>query len=69
MLRYALIGGAVAALLVLDWAALHDIATGEPDLTAEYAMLGVSVVLVALLLRAALGVRRRVGQGRSGVGA
>jgi hypothetical protein len=59
MLRRLLIVVAVAVLLVLDWAALHDIAAGETDLTAEYAMLGVSVVLVVLLLRAAWGPRSR----------
>ena len=52
----ALVG--VAALLVLDWAALHDIQAGEPDLTLEYATLGLSVIAVALLLRLAFSRRR-----------
>jgi hypothetical protein len=48
--------GLVLLLLALDWAALHDIIKGEPDLKAEYSMLVVSLfvfVMMALAWRRA----------------
>ncbi|MEW6515397.1 MAG: hypothetical protein AB1439_00645 [candidate division FCPU426 bacterium] len=53
-LRETLVGAAVAGLLAVDFAALHDIAKSEPDPTAEYIVL----ILSAALLLAAL-VRER----------
>ena len=53
------VAAGVLALLVMDWAALHDIRAGEPDLTLEYATLGLSVIAVALLLRLAFSSRRQ----------
>lgn len=35
----------VLFILALDWAALHDIAKGEPNLYAEYSMLVASVII------------------------
>ncbi len=40
----------VLLLLFLDWAALHDIIKGEPDLTLEYAMVASSLIVVPFLL-------------------
>lgn len=34
-------------LLALDWAALHDILKGEPNLNAEYGMLALSAAAFA----------------------
>ena len=53
MLRLAPIGIAsvVLALLLLDVAALDDITTGnQPNFYAEYAMLGISMPLLAALV-------------------
>ena len=53
MLRLALIGIAsvILALLLLDVAALDDITTGnQPNFYAAYAMLGISVPLLAALV-------------------
>ena len=50
MQRFARLGliAAILALLLLDFAALDDITTGnEPDVSLEYAMLAVSVPLFA----------------------
>jgi peptidoglycan/LPS O-acetylase OafA/YrhL len=43
--RYLLLILVTLALIALDWAALHDIVQGEPDLTNEYAMLAFSMVI------------------------
>ena len=54
MLRLARIGIAAAglALLLLDFAALDDITTGnEPDFYLEYAILGVSLPLLGACVR------------------
>lgn len=61
-MKRILVLAAVAAILVMDWAALHDIRANEPDLTLEYATIGLSVVAVALLLRLAFSSRRQDSQ-------
>lgn len=43
--------------LALDWAALHDILRGEPNLYAEYGMIVFNVVVFGLLIL--FGLRRR----------
>ena len=52
----------LTGLILLDWAALHDVLAGEPDLRLEWAVLGLSALAYALLLRKA-GVLRQRGQG------
>ena len=52
----------LAGLILLDWAALHDVLAGEPDLRLEWAVLGFSALAYALLLWKA-GVLRQGGQG------
>jgi hypothetical protein len=42
--------GMVVVLLALDWAALHDILKGEPDVRGELAMLALSAVVFAGLI-------------------
>jgi len=42
--------GLVALLLALDWAALHDILSGEPDVRGEWAALALSGLVFAALL-------------------
>jgi hypothetical protein len=49
----------VAFVLLLDWAAMSDIARGEPDLRLEYLMLGMSVIVVAVILWFAFRPRQR----------
>ncbi len=39
----------VTLLLALDWAALHDIVIGEPDVTGEFAAVGLSLLIFACL--------------------
>ena len=56
-LPYILILVLIAAL---DWAALHDIVKGEPDLTLEYATLVFSVVAVGVLVLLLLRRRARM---------
>ena len=46
--------------LALDWAALHDILKGEPNISGELATLAVSLIPVALL---AVTLLRRRGRG------
>ncbi len=41
-----LVGG-VVFLLALDWAALHDILRGEPDLSLEYGCILFSLLIFA----------------------
>lgn len=48
----------VVGLLLLDWAALHDVLRGEPDVWQEWAILGLSAVAYALLLWKARALRR-----------
>jgi 4-amino-4-deoxy-L-arabinose transferase-like glycosyltransferase len=45
-------------LLVLDWAALHDILKGEPNVWMEWAVVALSAVVVALLAIQQLARRR-----------
>ena len=40
----------VALLLALDWAALHDILKGEPNLYAEYGMILFSIMVFGVLI-------------------
>ena len=40
----------VVVLLALDWAALHDILKGEPNLYVEYGILLISMVVFAIML-------------------
>jgi hypothetical protein len=49
----------LAGLILLDWAALHDVLIEEPDLRIEWAVLGLGVLAYALLLRKALDLRRQ----------
>lgn len=39
----------VVVLLALDWAALHDILKGEPNLYAEYGMIILSVIIFGIM--------------------
>ena len=50
----------LAGLILLDWAALHDVLIGEPDLRIEWVVLGLSVLAYALLLWMALALRRQI---------
>ena len=50
----------LAGLILLDWAALHDVLIGEPDLRIEWAVLGLSVLAYALLLWKGLALRRQL---------
>ena len=49
----------LAGLILLDWAALHDVMAGEPDLRLEWAILGLSGFAYALLLWKASALRRQ----------
>lgn len=40
----------IALVLLLDWAALHDILKGEENPLAEYSMLVLSLLLLPLLI-------------------
>jgi hypothetical protein len=50
MLRKGFIGLLVLGVLALDWAALHDILKGEPDVWMEWTIVIASVVLGAVYL-------------------
>lgn len=52
-------------LMLLDWAALHDILVGEPDVWMEWATLGLSAVALALLLWKARFLRAQEREQRS----
>ena len=39
----------VTLLLALGWAALHDIAIGEPDVKGEFATVSLSLLIFAVL--------------------
>ncbi|MGB3904070.1 MAG: hypothetical protein WBB22_04045 [Anaerolineae bacterium] len=57
----------VLILLALDWAALHDILKGEPDLYGEYGMLVFSAIVFGVLTFARLrkrGKEARIGECR-----
>ena len=49
----------VIVLLALDWAALHDILKGEPNVVLEYGLLGFSLVVFGSLVYFGLRKRRR----------
>ena len=49
--------GIVVLLLALDWAALHDILKGEPNLYAEYTMIVFSTIIFGVMIF--IGLRRR----------
>ncbi len=55
--RVLLLVAVVLVLLALDWATLHDILKGEPNLYGEYGMLVFSAIVFGLL--AIAGLRRR----------
>jgi hypothetical protein len=55
--KTTLLIGAVILLLALDWAALHDIISGEPNLYLEYGFLGFSLVAFGLMIYS--GVRKK----------
>ncbi len=40
----------VVLLLALDWAALHDILKGEPDLCLEYAIVMFSMIVFGVMI-------------------
>jgi hypothetical protein len=40
---------AILLVLLLDWAALHDIIKGEENTTGEYSMLVLSIIVIPLL--------------------
>lgn len=40
----------ILVLFLLDWAALHDIIKGEPDITMEYVVIAASLLVVPMLL-------------------
>lgn len=45
-----LVFGLVAGLCALDWAALHDIVKGEPDVTLEWAVVSASAFVFGVLV-------------------
>jgi len=49
----------VIVLLALDWAGLHDILKGEPNVVLEYGLLGFSLVVFGSLVYFGLRNRRR----------
>ena len=49
-MKTVLLIGIVVLLLVLDWAPLHDILKGEPNLHAEYGMILFSVIVFGALI-------------------
>jgi Mg2+/citrate symporter len=49
-MKTVLLIGMVALLLALDWAALHDILKGEPNLYAEYGMILFSIIVFGVLI-------------------
>jgi len=50
MVKYIITGIIIIILLMLDWAALHDIVKGtQPGYWAEYAMLTVSAIVFAAI--------------------
>lgn len=49
----------VLILLALDWAALHDIFRGEPNLYLEYAVVMFSIILISAVIFTALRGKKR----------
>ena len=54
-IRIVLLIAFVLLLVALDWAALHDIVKGEPNLHAEYGMVVFSVIVFGVLILVGLG--------------
>ncbi len=48
-MKKPLLFGLVVLLLALDWAALHDITKGEPNMAGEYTMLYFSIFAFAVI--------------------
>ncbi len=48
-MKTVLLIGIVVLLLVLDWAALHDILKGEPNLYGEYGTILFSIIVLAMI--------------------
>ena len=48
----------VLFLLALDWAALHDVLSDEPDLSLEYGIVAVTVVVFLAMI--IFGVKKRL---------
>jgi hypothetical protein len=61
-MKTVLLIGMVVLLLALDWAALHDILKGEPNLYAEYGMILFSIVIFGVMIF--IGLR---GKGRANI--
>ena len=40
----------IIVLIVLDWAAIHDIIKGEPNLTLEYSIIVISILVILALI-------------------
>ena len=49
-MKTILLIGIVVLLLALDWAALHDILKGEPNLYAEYGMILFSIIIFGVMI-------------------
>ena len=64
MIKKLSLAAILLVLLALDWAALHDILKGEPNLYGEYGMLMLSAILFTALTFAIL--RKRGQAARSG---
>ncbi|MFQ5886250.1 MAG: hypothetical protein ACE5II_03340 [Anaerolineae bacterium] len=56
-MKTVLLIGMVVLLLALDWAALHDILKGEPNLYAEYGMILFSIIIFGGMIL--VGLRRK----------
>jgi len=56
-IKTSLLISSVALLLALDWAALHDILKGEPNLYAECGMVVLSMVIFVAMIFT--GLRRK----------
>ena len=56
-MKTILLIGVVLLLLALDWAALHDILKGEPNLYAEYGMILLSMIIFGVMTF--IGLRRK----------
>ncbi len=61
-MKTVLLIGVVVLLLALDWAALHDILKGEPNLYAEYVVLLFSTIVFGVMIF--IGLRCRKGGAR-----
>jgi len=56
-MKTILLIGMVVLLLALDWAVLHDILKGEPNLYAEYGMILLSMIIFGVTTF--IGLRRK----------